>query len=350
MATARQLPSGSWRVQLYIGKDPTTGKRQYLSFTAPTKKEAELEALQYQLHYKEISKDASAMTLREAVDKYIQSKSNILSPSTIRGYDIMARRRLQGLMPIRLNRLNNSLIQQAINTEAKTASPKYIRNLHGLLSAVLREYYPSFQLNTTLPTKRPAEQRFLEPEQIAALLRAVRGNEIEIPVLMGLWLGMRSSEITGLAWSDIDFQRGTIYIHRAKVRGKDGRWTVKNTTKNASSTRTLHIPAYLLDLLRFSKGGAAPEDPVVSMPSTSFLDRLHTILKRADLPPIRFHDLRHCNATIMGALNIPEKYIMARGGWSSSAIVQRVYTHTMRSTQRAVDKTIDDFFQGLMEG
>ncbi len=349
MATARQLPSGSWRVQLYTGKDPT-GKRQYLSFTAPTKKEAELEALQYQLHYKEISKDASAMTLREAVDKYIQSKSNILSPSTIRGYDIMARRRLQGLMPIRLNRLNNSLIQQAINTEAKTASPKYIRNLHGLLSAVLREYYPSFQLNTTLPTKRPAEQRFLEPEQIAALLRAVRGNEIEIPVLMGLWLGMRSSEITGLAWSDIDFQRGTIYIHRAKVRDASNRWITKNVTKNATSTRTLHVPDYLLDLLRFSKGDAAPEDPVVPIEGNCLWRRLQVILKRAGLPPIRFHDLRHTNASVMAGLNVPDIYAQQRGGWSSPAVMQRIYQHTLSSKQTEVDQQIDSFFQGLMHG
>lgn len=349
MATARQLPSGSWRVQLYTGKDPA-GRRQYLSFTAPTKKEAEFEALQYQLHYKEISKDASAMTLREATEKYIGSKDGVLSPSTIRGYDAILRNRLQGLMPIRLNRLNNSLIQQAINAEAKTSSPKYVRNVHGLLSAVLREYYPSFHLNVALPQRRISEQKYLEPEQIGILLQAIRGDEMEIAVLMGLWLGMRASEITGLTWSDVDFQKGTIFIHQSKVRGKDGKWVVKDTTKNTSSTRSLHIPNYLLDLLRFSKGDAAPECPVVTMPSTSFLDRLHTILKRNGLPLIRFHDLRHCNATIMGALNIPEKYIMARGGWSSSAIMQKTYQHVLNSKQRAVDETIDNFFQELMDG
>ena len=67
MATAKKLPSGSWRVQLYVGKGPD-GKRQYLSFTRPTKKEAEYEALQYQLHYKEVSRDATAMTFQEAAE------------------------------------------------------------------------------------------------------------------------------------------------------------------------------------------------------------------------------------------------------------------------------------------
>ena len=47
MANAKQLPSGSWRVQVYAGKD-AQGKKQYLSFTRPTRKEAEYEALQCQ--------------------------------------------------------------------------------------------------------------------------------------------------------------------------------------------------------------------------------------------------------------------------------------------------------------
>lgn len=70
MATAKRLPIGSWRVQLYAGKPPD-GKRQYLSFTQPTQKEAEYKALQHQLHYKEICQDSTNMTLAKAMDKYI---------------------------------------------------------------------------------------------------------------------------------------------------------------------------------------------------------------------------------------------------------------------------------------
>ena len=94
MATAKKLPSGSWRVQVYAGKD-ASGKPQYRSFTRPTKKEAEYEAMTWQLHYKEISRDSTSMTLAEATDKYIASKDGILSPSTIRGYDIIRREHLK---------------------------------------------------------------------------------------------------------------------------------------------------------------------------------------------------------------------------------------------------------------
>ena len=94
MATAKQLPSGSWRCQVYAGTAPD-GKRQYRSFTAYTKKEAEYAALEWQLHYREISRDSSNMTLAEAMERYLASKDSILSPSTVRGYDIIRRRHLQ---------------------------------------------------------------------------------------------------------------------------------------------------------------------------------------------------------------------------------------------------------------
>lgn len=347
MATAKQLPSGSWRCQVYAGKDPF-GKRQYLSFTAHTQKEAELQALQWQLRYKEISRDSTAMTLREAMERYIESKSNVLSPSTLRGYTTMSRQRLQRLMPVKLNRLTNPLIQQVLNAEAKTAYPKYIRNLHGLLSAVLKEYYPSFHLNVTLPQKEIHPQQFLEPEQISVLLQAIRGTDMEIPVLLGLWLGMRSSEITGLTWEDVDFQHKTLFIHRAKVRDTSGQWVVKNTTKNLSSSRTLHIPDHLLDLLRFAKGDSSPADPVVPLEGHRLYQKLQTILKQNALPPIRFHDLRHTFASSCAALGVPPAYTQRLGGWSAPNTMNQVYTHIMTSQQKAIHDNIDHFFLSLM--
>ena len=355
MAKAKQLPSGSWRVQVYAGKD-AAGKRQYLSFTAPSKKEAEYQALQWQLHYKEVSRDSSAMTLREAMEKYIKSKDGILSPSTIRGYDYIRRNNLLGLMDIKLNRLTPQLIQQAINEESKpytdvsgrqrTRTPKTIRNIHGLLSAVLAEYYPSLTLRTTLPQKVRREQTILEPEQIAALLTAVEGDVMELPVLMGVWLCMRASEITALTWDCVDFQRKTLTIKKALVRDRENNW-VEKSTKTTSSTRTVHIPDYILNKLEAAKA-QAEGDRVVSLSSTSLYGRLKTILRRNGLPDIRFHDLRHTAASVMLTLNIPDKYAMARGGWASNHTMKAIYQHMMDATRCTVDETIDSYYSGLL--
>ena len=356
MAKAKQLPSGSWRVQVYAGKD-ATGKRQYLSFTALTKKEAEYQALQWQLHYKEVSRDSSAMTLAEAMEKYIQSKDGILSPSTIRGYDIIMRNHLQGLMQIRLNRITAAMVQEAINQEAKpyaddkgqlhTPTPKSVRNVHGLLSAVLREYYPSLQLNTTLPQKDRTEQSYLEPAQIGILLRAIRGNEMEIPVLLALWLSLRSSEVTGLTWGCVDFENSSITVRQAKVRNKKNQW-VEKATKTTNSTRTISAPAYIMDLLKEAKGDAGPEDHVVAIRGNCLYQRLKVILRKNGLPEIRFHDLRHTNASVMVLLNIPDLYAQKRGGWATDRTMKQVYQHTMEYKRNSVDEAIDAYFYSLM--
>lgn len=356
MAKARRLPSGSYRVQVYAGKGPD-GKPQYRSFTRPTKREAEYEALQWQLHYKEISRDASAMTLAEAMDKYIQSKDGILSPSTIRGYDIIRREHLKGLMDVRLNRLTPALIQEAINLESKpytdkkgktkTPSPKSVRNIHGLLSAVLAEYHPSLKLNTSLPQKRITEQAILEPEQIGVLLKAVEHTEMEIPVLLAVWLCMRSSEVTGLTWDCVDFQRKTVTIKQARVRNKDNEWVEKGT-KTTSSTRTVNASDYVIDKLQEAKK-TATTDYVVNIKGNCLYRRLKVILKKNGLPDIRFHDLRHTSASVMLALNIPDKYAQKRGGWSTPNTLRKVYQHTMAAKRSAVDDAIDGYFYELIE-
>lgn len=356
MANAKQLPSGSWRVQVYAGKD-AQGKKQYLSFTRPTRKEAEYEALQWQLHYKEVSRDSAAMTLDEAMQAYIKSKDGILSPSTIRGYENIRRNNLRGLMEMKLNRLTPQLIQQAVNVEAKPyldkhgklrrRTPKTLRNIHGLLSAVLAEYHPDLKLTTTLPQKEHKEQTILEPEQIGALLKAVEGDSMELPVLMGVWLCMRASEISALTWENVDFERGTLTIKRALVRDKENHW-VEKATKTTTSTRTLQVPAYILEKLAAARQtGSSPR--VVPLSSESMYKRLKTILRRNGLPDIRFHDLRHTAASIMLTLNIPDKYAQARGGWATNHTMKTVYQHTMAAKRSAVDDAIDGYFYTLLE-
>ena len=356
MATAKKLPSGSWRVQVYAGKD-AAGKPQYRSFTRPTKKEAEYEALQWQLHYKEVSRDTTAMTLDEAMQAYIRSKDGILSPSTLRSYDIMRRTTLPGLMPLPLNKITPKLVQEAINAAAKPyadgngrvrkRTPKTIRNIHGLLSAVLAEYYPSLKLNTTLPQKERKEQTILEPEQIGTLLKAVEGDPMEIPVLLALWLCMRASEISGLTWDCVDFEKSTVTVKRALVRGQDNQWVEKGT-KTTSSTRVLRAPAYIMDRLKATRD-TATGGHVTDLKGPALRKRLHTITSRNGLPDIRFHDLRHTAASVMLTLNIPDKYAQARGGWATNHTMKTVYQHTMAAKRSTVDDAIDGYYYTLLE-
>ena len=347
MAKAHKLPSGAYRVQVYMGKD-TDGKKQYRSITRASKQQAEFDALQLQLHHKEVSRDSGNLTLGEAMERYIKSKNSILSPSTIRGYASIRKNNLSALMGLKLNALTLPIVQQAFNAEAKAGhSPKTLRNIHGFFTAVLRVYRPDANLSATLPPPEKNEQRILEPEQIGALLKAVDGQEMEIPILLAVWLSMRSSEITGLTWDCVDFEKSAITVKQARVRNADNEWVMKGT-KTTASTRTLNAPAYIMDRLAKAKASAA-EEQVVTIPGNCLYQRLKTILRRNGLPSIRFHDLRHTAASVMLMLNVPDKYAQARGGWASNRTMRSVYQHTIDAKQKAVDATINQFYNALIE-
>ena len=191
MPKAKKLPSGNWRVQASCN-----GERR--SFTAPTKKEAELLALEFQNGKKIAPTDAR--TVGECIDDYIDSKRNVLSPSTIDGYERCKKNNLLPLCDIPLKKITPLIIQKHINVLSADKSPKTVRNAHGLLASALKIYAPEIVLNTTLPAK---QKKIKQLPTVEELLPVIIGSEIELPCLLALWCGLRMSEIRGLKKSDI---------------------------------------------------------------------------------------------------------------------------------------------------
>ena len=94
MQNAKKLPSGRWHVQVYLGKDEN-GKKIVKLITADTKWQAEKEAWDYCNNgYLKEKKNEDVITVGEAIDNYMLLKSNVLSPSTLRGYRVIRRTRL----------------------------------------------------------------------------------------------------------------------------------------------------------------------------------------------------------------------------------------------------------------
>lgn len=114
MAKAKKLPSGNWRVQVFIGKD-ANGKNIMKSFCAPTRKEAEKLAAEFELTGK---KNLNRFTVGQALDGYMDLKRNVLSPSTIHGYGIIRRNRLQSLITMDIHEVDSFAMQKAIIVNA----------------------------------------------------------------------------------------------------------------------------------------------------------------------------------------------------------------------------------------
>ena len=132
MATARKLPSGQYRVRVYVGKDKN-GKDIRKSFTAATKKEAEYLATKYMLEKREAASN-KILTFGEALDGYIAGRESVLSASTIRGYKQLAENNFDSLRPRKIDDITQDDIQSFVNNAcASGLSSKSVRNMHGLI-------------------------------------------------------------------------------------------------------------------------------------------------------------------------------------------------------------------------
>ena len=201
MANAKKLPSGNWRVRVYIGKDKN-GKDKYKSFTAATKKQAEYLAAEYLAHNSAKS-SIEDRTLADAYSRYIEIKSNTLSPTTVREYMHSANRDFQELMPLKLSKITQETVQSAVNVMSATHSPKSVRNAHGLLSAVLRMFAPDIHLNTRLPQSTKAEIYVPTEDNIEKLIQSIDGTEMLKAVLLAAFGSLRRSEVCALTMDDI---------------------------------------------------------------------------------------------------------------------------------------------------
>lgn len=336
MAKARKLPSGSWRVQASVVVD---GKLIRKSFTDIDKKKAEAAAAQWKANADGESAIEN-ITLRQAYDRYISSKENILSPGTIRIYRNTADAHLQSIMNMKISELKMESIQRAINIAAAEVSPKTVRNIHGLLSAVLRMFRPGFILTTTLPQKIPPTLYIPDDDDVKKLMAAVKGTDMEIPILLAAFGPMRRGEICALTSDDV--HGNIVSVNKAVVRDEGGKTVVK-VPKTASSYRDIEYPDFVIEKIKDING------KITNISPAHITRRFRKILKNNNIPEFRFHDLRHYNVSILHAMNVPDKYIMARGGWKTNYTMNNVYNHALKNKQSEYDIMISKHFETVYD-
>ena len=330
--TPKRLPSGSWSATVMID-----GRR--ICVTRPTKKECQTVLAEIKVGMV-VAEDPSALTLHDAIDRYIEDREAVLSPATIRGYRRIQKKRFPWLMDMDIYKIGKEDLQRAVTLEAKTISPKSVYNAYGLVSATLR-YFNIVMDGVKLPQVVRKQKRYLQPEDIGKLIEAVKGDLCETQILMAVWLGMRRSEICGLCWDSVDLDAGKIYVHRAMVPDENNKYIIKEAPKNSSSQRVLDCPDYILDKLRdmpHKTGKIFRQHPEI-------LSRhVHRACEAAGITDTTMHGLRHTNAAVMKSLGVDDAHAMARGGWSSESTYKRVYSYVFDSAKNASDSAIDKFF------
>ena len=374
MPTAKRLPSGSWNCLVYshsviqtdrngniiYNKDGKPKKKRiYKSFTSDDKTkrgktEAEALANDFILNHKGNNRKRQLdcnITLLEAIEKYIDQHKESLSPTTIRDYNITKRNGFQDIMFLKLKDFDEDVLQEAVNRESRrfskvqTKNPrpisaKRLQNEYGLIRTVLKKYRKDIDFEEiSLPKVPPRQPELIQPEII---LNIIKGTDIELAVLLAMWLSFTQSEIRGLTKSksiDGDY----ITIKEVVVDGVNGA-TRKSIGKNKYRNRRHKMPAYIKQLIDQVDG-----DVLVPMNGNMIYRKWTRLLDQNNLPHITFHDLRHVNASVMALLRIPDRYAQERGGWKTDKIMKAVYQQTFSDEREAVDKKIDEYFENKMQ-
>ena len=374
MSKAKKLPSGSWRCLAYShsepafdknGKpiiDPKTKKQKtkriYESFTSdnPTqqgKREAEASAALFQLNKSKVlpkkNPEYRNMTLREAIDKYIDSHTALCSPTTIQDYLCIQKFAFQDLMDIKLKDLDEIILTEAVNLEAQrpnsrykkttAISPKRLKNEWGLVTAILNTYLRDLDYNISLP-KSPERVPELLPADV--VLQIINGSDIELPVLLACWLSYSMSEVLGLTKSKS--LRGDCLVIAETVVTVDGKPVRKEVGKNPTRNRMHRIPPYIKKLIDQVDG-----DIIVQMTGSALYHKWIKLQAANGIEQrMTFHDLRHLNASVMALLRVPDKYAQERGGWKSDKVMKHVYMQTISEERVKVDNLIDGYFDSIL--
>lgn len=256
---------------------------------------------------------------------------------------------------ILLKDLKPSDIQVFYTEQLKRVSGNSVIHYHANIHKALKYAVKTEMIDSNPADKieRPKKPRYIgsfyDSDEIQKLFAAARGTNLEIPIFLGAFYGLRRSETLGLKWDAVDFTNNTITIkHTVTSCSIDGKrvQTAKDTTKNKASLRTLPlIPAFRERLLTLQAQQAEYQrvcgrsydtrylgyvcvDQMGSLLSPNYIsDSFPKLLEKNGLRHIRYHDLRHSCASLLLANGVPMKQIQEWLGHSDFSTTANIYAH-----------------------
>ena len=281
-------------------------------------------------------------TLADYTRDFIDYKATSLAKSTIYGYRNIHKNHISPYFKKkRIQDITPKDIQDYVSAKVKSGlSMASVKKHTALLYSVFKNAYVARIISENpldrmdrLKTKS-YHMDCMNTTEIAKLCASVHGTQLEVPVILACYLGLRRGEILGLKWEHIDFETATLYVENTRTMvGKD---VVEKAPKTERSTRQLHLDPYLLELLLTHKEKRRKNiqhDYVVTMSNGNpfkpnyLSEAFHKHIIKHNMKPIRFHDLRHSFASIANDAGMQMNEISAAMGHSSISVTSTVYTH-----------------------
>ena len=227
--------------------------------------------------------------------------------------------------------------------------------LHEAMDAAVREHLISKNPTngTTIPKVERKEMQVLTAEQLETFKRFVDAEEQWRDLFYTeLTTGMRRGEVCGLKWSDFDETSGKVNINRSVDLRKGV--IIVGETKTGKGKRSFYLPLSTANILRERKKTAVSEwifpdplDPTRPVAPPAAYRKMKLLLRKAGLPDIRFHDLRHTFATHAAANGVDVKTLSGILGHTNASFTLDTYTHVTSDMQQRASAIVGDFMNDI---
>ena len=359
---------GRWMARVDLGWQD--GKRRRKTLYGRTKREVQ-DKLRETLHRTE--KGLPPVPEQETVGAFLHRWLEIirsqLRPRTHRSYEQVVRIHLEpGIGRVRLAKLTPLDVSTWLESR-RTAGVggRTIHYARAVLRAALNKALKWGLVSrnvaslTDPPRYRARQIAPLTPEQAKKFLAAVADHRLEALFTVAVGLGLRLGEALGLPWDAVSLDAGTLSVRQTLERG--GKQPRFGEPKSARGRRTIVLPRIVTAALRKHRTRQLQERLVAGRRWNDYglvftteagapLDGCNVnrtfkaVLRRAGLPAIRYHDLRHTAATLLLAQGIDPRTIMETLGHSQISLTLNTYAHVVPALQREAAAKMDEILDG----
>jgi integrase len=307
-------------------------------------------------HQRGILPTGQRQTVGAFLNRWIEdSVRGQVRPTTEAHYELCVRHLVRGLGNLDLERLTPADVEHYLRSKQDQLATRTINHHRAVLRVALNRamkwglVHRNAAALASAPRVVAKPSRFLTPAEAAAVLLAVKGDRLEALYSVALALGLRQGEALGLQWDDVDFDTGQLHVRRQLQRLKGESHLMPVKTEH--SLRTLTMPLVVVAALHDHRRRQLEEGIVQSLVfcrqdgrplvNSNVTHAFQERLRRAGLPPMRFHDLRHSCASLLLAQGVSARVVMETLGHSTIATTMNVYSHVMPSLMQESADAMD---------
>ena len=340
---------GRWEARLSLGKN-AAGKTLFKSFYGKTKFEAE-QKLNAVRDGTDTFYTITEMTVKDIVCEWFTAVSVRVKESTAANYRMKIEKHI---LPYFGDRLCSDLTVKSgqIFVDAKISdglSARYVSDILMILKSSFRYAHREYNIKNVFdgvitPKYEKPETKMLSYDNIKKLKNYISTNIDlnSLGILLALLMGLRIGEVCGLKWSDIDFEKRILTVRRTvqriQITGTSKKTKISiGTPKSSTSKREIPIPYDLYEIFmsfRSSDDHFILSDSAKPVEPRTMENRFASILKKADLPQVKFHSLRHFFATAAIERGNDTKTVSELLGHSSVKTTMDRYVHPSLDMKR----------------